>query len=219
MQCQPVVAHGVLYASSPKLRVFALDAASGAPRWSFDPFEGTKTSRWTRIRGLMYWERGDERRIYFRARHWLCALDARTGKPIASFGENGRVDLRLGFEGRDPGSVSIRVNTPGVFYQDLLILGPVVPEGLPSAPGDIRAFDVHTGQKRWSFHTIPHPGEPGYDTWPKDAWKYIGGANAWAGLSLDVERGLVYASTGSASTTSTARTGPETTCSRTRSCV
>ena len=187
MQCQPVVAHGVLYASSPKLRVFALDAATGAPRWSFDPFEGTKTSRWTRIRGLMYRERGDERRIYFGARHWLYALDATTGKPIASFGENGRVDLRLGFEGREPGSVSIRVNTPGVFYEDLLILGSVVPEGLPSAPGDIRAFDVHTGRQRWSFHTIPHPGEPGYDTWPKDAWKYVGGANAWAGLSLDVE--------------------------------
>jgi quinoprotein glucose dehydrogenase len=199
MQCQPVVAHGVLYASSPKLRVFALDAATGAPRWSFDPFEGTKTSRWTRIRGLMYWERGDERRIYFGAQHWLYALDATTGKPIASFGENGRVDLRLGFEGREPGSVSIRVNTPGVFYEDLLILGSVVPEGLPSAPGDIRAFDVHTGRQRWSFHTIPHPGEPGYDTWPKDAWKYVGGANAWSGLSLDVKRGLVYAGTGSAS--------------------
>jgi quinoprotein glucose dehydrogenase len=199
MQCQPVVAHGVLYASSPKLRVFALDAATGAPRWSFDPFEGTSTSRWTRIRGLMYWERGDERRIYFGAQHWLYALDATTGKKVASFGENGRIDLRVGFEGREPRSVSIRVNTPGVFYEDLLILGSVVPEALPSAPGDIRAFDVHTGRQRWSFHTIPHPGEPGYETWPKDAWKYVGGANAWAGLSLDVARGLVYAGTGSAS--------------------
>jgi quinoprotein glucose dehydrogenase len=111
MQCQPVVAHGVLYASSPKLRVFALDAATGALKWSFDPFEGSKTSRWTRIRGLMYRERGDERRIYFGARHWLYALDANTGKPVASFGDRGRIDLRLGFEGRDPGGVSIRVNT------------------------------------------------------------------------------------------------------------
>ena len=144
MQCQPVVAHGVLYASSPKLRVFALDAATGALKWSFDPFEGSKTSRWTRIRGLMYRERGDERRIYFGARHWLYALDANTGKPVASFGDHGRIDLRLGFEGRDPGGVSIRVNTPGVFYGDLMILGSVVPEGLPSAPGDIRAFDVNT---------------------------------------------------------------------------
>ena len=133
-----------------------------------------------------------------RAQHWLYALDATTGKPIASFGDNGRVDLRLGFEGREPGAVSIRVNTPGVFYGDLLILGSVVPEGLPSAPGDIRAFDVHTGRQKWAFHTIPHPGELGYDTWPKDAWKYTGGANAWSGLSLDAKRGLVYAATGSA---------------------
>jgi glucose dehydrogenase len=198
MQCQPVVAHGVLYASSPKLRVFALDAATGAFKWSFDPFEGSKTSRWTRIRGLMYRERGDERRIYFGARHWLYALDANTGKPVASFGDHGRIDLRLGFEGRDPGGVSIRVNTPGVFYGDLMILGSVVPEGLPSAPGDIRAFDVNTGRQKWAFHTIPHPGELGYDTWPRDAWKYIGGANAWSGLSLDEKRGLVFAATGSA---------------------
>src|SRR5262245_19817140 len=123
MQCQPVVAHGVLYASSPKLRVFALDAATGALKWSFDPFEGSKTSRGTRIRGLMYWERGDERRVYFGARQWLYALDAHTGRPIASFGDKGRIDMRLGFEGRDPSAVSILVNTPGVFFGDLLILG------------------------------------------------------------------------------------------------
>ena len=146
----------------------------------------------------MYWERGDERRLYFGARHWLYALDARTGRPLAGFGERGRIDLRQGFRGRDPRSVSIGVNTPGVFYRDLLILGSVVPEGLPSAPGDIRAFDVHTGRQRWAFHTIPHPGELGYDTWPKDAWRYSGGANAWAGLALDERRGYVFASTGSA---------------------
>ena len=91
------------------------------------------------------------------------------------------------------------MNTPGVFYGDLLILGSIVPEGLPSAPGDIRAFDVDTGRQKWAFHTIPHPGEFGYDTWPPDAWKYSGGANAWSGVALDETRGLVYASTGSAS--------------------
>jgi quinoprotein glucose dehydrogenase len=198
MQCQPVVAHGVLYATSPRLRVFALDAATGALKWSFDPHpDATKPGR-TRIRGLMYWERGGERRLYFGARHWLHALDARTGKPIAGFGRNGRVDLREGFTGRDPRTVSIGLNTPGVFFGDLLILGSVVPEGLPSTPGDIRAFDVQTGEQRWAFHTIPHPGEPGYETWPKDAWRYTGGANAWAGLALDPARGLVYAATGSA---------------------
>jgi quinoprotein glucose dehydrogenase len=198
MQCQPVVAHGVLYAASPTLRVFALDAATGAEKWSFNPDpDATKPSR-SRIRGLMYWERGTERRIYFASRHWLYALDARTGRPVAGFGEGGRIDLRQGFRDRDPRALSIGVNTPGVFFGDLLILGSVAPESLPSAPGDIRAFDVHTGKQAWAFHTIPHPGELGYDTWPKDAWRYSGGANAWAGLALDEARGLVYASTGSA---------------------
>src|SRR3954462_1065657 len=199
MQCQPVVAHGILYATSPKLRVFALNAATGAPLWSFDTSQDAKTLTRTRIRGLMYWERGEDRRIYFASRHWLYALDARTGKPKASFGHEGRIDLREGFEGRDPRALSVGVNTPGVFYRDLLIVGSIVPEGLPSAPGDIRAFDINTGEQKWAFHTIPHPGELGYDTWPADAWKYSGGANAWSGVALDEQRGLVYASTGSAS--------------------
>src|SRR4029079_7933641 len=199
MQCQPVVAHGVMYAASPKLRVFALDAVSGALKWSFDPFAGETTPSRTRLRGLMFWERGADRRIYFAARQWLYALDATTGKPIPAFGRQGRIDLREGFEGRDPRAISVGMNTPGVFYGDLLILGSLVPEGLPSAPGDVRAFNVLTGQHVWAFHTIPHPGEVGYDTWPKDAWKYSGGANAWSGVSLDEARGLVFASTGSAS--------------------
>jgi len=199
MQCQPVVAHGVLYATSPKLRVFALDAATGTLKWSFDPNKDTKTPSRTRIRGLMYWEQGSDRRIFFGSRHWLYALDAATGQPIPGFGQNGRIDLREGFTERDPRTLSVGVNTPGVVYNDLLILGSVVPEGLPSAPGDIRAFDVRTGKERWSFHTIPHPGELGYDTWPANAWKYAGGANAWSGVSLDEQRGLVFVATGSTS--------------------
>lgn len=198
MQCQPVVAHGVLYATSPKLRVFALNAATGAELWSFDPNKDVKTPSRTRIRGLMYWERGRDRRLYFAAQHWLYALDARTGKPLKRFGMDGRIDLREGFRGRDRGTLSVGVNTPGVFYRNLLIVGSIVPEGLPSAPGDIRAFDVDSGRQKWAFHTIPHPGEFGYDTWPPDAWKYSGGANAWAGLSLDERRGFVCAATGSA---------------------
>ena len=198
MQCQPVVAHGVLYATSPRLRVFALDAATGDWKWSFEPNPGGAAPSRTRIRGLMYWERGLERRLYFAVRHWLYALDAWTGKPLPGFGRDGRVDLREGFRGRDPRTVSIGMNTPGVFFGDLIILGSVVPEGLPSTPGDIRAFDVHTGKQRWAFHTIPHPGEVGHDTWPEDAWTYSGGANAWSGLDLDERRGLVFAATGSA---------------------
>src|SRR3982751_4756555 len=199
MQCQPVVAHGVLYATSPKLRVFALNAATGAELWSFDTNKDAKTLTRTRIRGLMYLERGSDRRIYFASRQWLYALDAKTGKPLKGFGQDGHIDLREGFEGRDPQTLSVGVNTPGVFYRDLLIVGSIVPEGLPSAPGDIRAFDINTGEQKWAFHTIPHPGELGYDTWPADAWKYSGGANAWSGVALDEQRGLVYASTGSAS--------------------
>jgi quinoprotein glucose dehydrogenase len=199
MQCQPVVAHGVLYATSPKLRVFALNASTGGELWSFQPNKDIKAQARTRIRGLMYWERGDDRRIYFAAQHWLYALKADTGTTLSGFGENGRIDLREGFRGREPRTLSVGVNTPGVFYRDLLILGSIVPEALPSAPGDIRAFDVNTGRQKWAFHTIPHPGEFGYDTWPKDAWTYIGGANAWSGLSLDERRGFVYAATGSAS--------------------
>ena len=197
MQCNPIVAQGLLYATTPKLRVIALDAATGELRWSFSPFGTSGPPGGVRNRGLMYWESGQEARVFVAARHHLYALDARTGRPVESFGESGRVDLRNGFE-RDPEKIVITVSTPGVVYKDLLILGSLVSEGLPSAPGDIRAFDARTGKLRWSFHTIPHPGEFGYDTWPRDGWKYLGGANSWAGLSLDEARGLVFAPTGSA---------------------
>ncbi len=131
------------------------------------------------------------------ARHFLFALDARTGQLVAQFGASGRVDLREGF-GRDPAGITITATTPGVVYKDLLILGNVSSESLPAAPGDIRAYDLRSGKLRWSFHTIPHPGEPGYETWPKDAWQYSGAANNWAGMTVDEKRGLVFAPTGSA---------------------
>ena len=197
MQCNPIIIDGTLYATSPKLRVFALDAATGEERWSFDPFDGKAGTRKRRNRGVTYWESGDEKRVLFTARNYLFALDAGTGKLVPSFGEAGKVDLRRGLD-RDPRRISISSTSPGTIYKDLIILGSRVSEGLPSAPGDIRAFDVRTGEQRWSFHTIPHPGEFGYETWPKDAWKYIGGANSWPGLSLDAERGIVYCPTGSA---------------------
>jgi quinoprotein glucose dehydrogenase len=198
MQCNPIVVNGVLYATTPKLRVIALDAAAGKLRWSFDPNDGAKITHSIRNRGITYWEDGREQRIFVVSRHWLYALDARSGARAAGFGDAGRVDLREGL-GRDPREVSISATTPGVIYRDLLILGGVMSEDLPAPPGDIRAFDVRTGKQRWSFHTIPHPGEFGYDTWPKDAWKYSGVANNWAGMSLDEKRGLVFVPTGSAS--------------------
>ncbi len=193
MQCNPIVVNGVLYATSPKLRIIALDAASGKLLWTFDPHEGKEVKSRTRVRGLTHWNG----RLYFAARHLLYCLDGKTGRPASGFGSKGRIDLRQGL-GRDPETLSVSANTPGIVYKDLLIMGSLVAEDLPAAPGDIRAYDLRTGRLRWSFHTIPHPGELGYETWPPDAWKYIGGANNWSGMSLDERRGLVFASTGSA---------------------
>jgi quinoprotein glucose dehydrogenase len=195
MQCNPVMARGLLFVTTPKLRVVALDAATGQPRWEFDPNTGVKVASKTRNRGLTYWPAGN--RIYVAVRQWLYSLDAATGKPVASFGSDGRIDLREGL-GREPALLSVSASTPGIIYRNLLIVGSIVAEDLPAAPGDIRAFDLETGRLRWSFHTIPHPGEFGYETWPADAWKFVGGANNWTGMSLDEKRGLVFAATGSA---------------------
>lgn len=198
LQCNPIVVDGILYATTPKLRVLALDAATGKLRWKWDPDGGRDIRQKRRNRGLVYWSDGDDKRIFVAVGPYLHALHAATGELIRSFGNNGRVDLREGL-GRDPEKLNVSAPSPGVAYKDMLILGSMVPEGLPSAPGDIRAFDARTGKIRWSFHTIPHPGEFGYETWPKDAWQYTGGANSWPGLALDVKRGLVFAPTGSAS--------------------
>lgn len=197
MQCNPIVVDGVLYATSPKLRVLALDASSGKLLWSFDPNEGRKVTNKSRNRGVTYWADGNDRRIFVVHRHFLYALNAGTGRLISSFGAEGRVDLRRNL-GREAPGTSMSASTPGIIYKDLIILGSLLSEGLPAAPGDIRAFDVRSGKLRWRFHTIPHPGEFGYDTWPKEAWKYIGAANSWAGMSLDEKRGLVFVPTGSA---------------------
>ncbi|MGH9611486.1 MAG: PQQ-binding-like beta-propeller repeat protein, partial [Bryobacteraceae bacterium] len=197
MECNPIVVGGTLYATTPRLRVIALNAENGKLLWEFDPNQGKKAIGKERNRGLTWWSDGADRRIFVAAGSFLYALNADTGKVIQQFGSNGRVDLRAGL-GRPPETLSVSATSPGIVYKDLLILGSIVAEDLPSAPGDIRAFDARTGAIRWTFHTIPHPGEFGYDTWPKDAWTYSGGANNWAGMSLDVARGLVFAPTGSA---------------------
>jgi quinoprotein glucose dehydrogenase len=197
MECNPIVVRGVVYATSPQLRVIALDAATGKLLWSFTPLAETGGPGKSRNRGVTYWEDGEDRRIFVVALQWLYALDAVTGKPVTAFGEKGRVDLRQGL-GRDPETTAVSANTPGIIYKDMLILGNHDSEDLPSAPGDIRAYDVRTGKLRWSFHTIPYPGEFGYETWPKDAWKYSGSANCWGGMAVDEKRGLVFAPTGSA---------------------
>ena len=165
MECNPIVVNGLLYATTPKLRLIALDAATGELRWSFDPGRHQETYGKARNRGVTYWSAGDDRRIFFAASHWLYALDARTGALVKTFGEDGRVDLRQGL-GRPPEEMSISATSPGIVYKDLLIMGSIVSETLPASPGDIRAYDTRTGKIRWTFHTIPRPGEFGYDTWP-----------------------------------------------------
>jgi quinoprotein glucose dehydrogenase len=145
----------------------------------------------------MYWQNGGERRVFAAVDNFIYALDPARGTPIDAFGTNGRIDLRANL-GRDPDTQGVRLTTPGVIYQDLMIVGGRVGEALPTSPGDIRAYDVRTGALRWAFHTIPHPGESGYDTWPKQAWEYSGGANNWPGMALDERTGIVYVPTGSA---------------------
>jgi quinoprotein glucose dehydrogenase len=194
-QTQPIVVHGVFYGLTPKHKVVALDATSGKQLWRFDSgLEGRGPNR-----GLTYWENGPDERMFAAVQSYLYALDARTGKAVTSFGNNGRIDLRDGL-GRDPEKLSYVLTSPGVIYKDLLIVGGRTPEALPSPPGDIRAFDVRTGQMRWSFHSVPRPGEEGYETWPKDAWTYTGSANNWAGMAVDEKRGIVFVPTGSAAT-------------------
>lgn len=197
IECNPIVIDGVLFMTTPGLKVAALDAATGKERWIFDPWNG-KGGRGVN-RGVAYWSDGQAKRIFFVAGNFLYALDASDGEPVRSFGTAGKIDLRDGLD-RDVFYLSVTATSPGIVFEDLLIMGSVVGEGpAPSAPGHIRAFDVRTGKRRWIFHTIPHPGELGYETWPPDAWKSAGGANSWGGLTLDAKRALVFAGTGSPS--------------------
>jgi quinoprotein glucose dehydrogenase len=195
IECNPIIAGGVLYATTPKLHVAALDAATGKQLWTFDPLDGARPTH--KNRGLTYWTDGKQARIFHQVGPILMSIDAKTGKLDMSFGDNGKVDLRNAFD-RPASEIEITVRSPGMIYKDLLILGSTVSEWIPSAPGDIRAYDVHTGKLRWTFHTIPHPGEKGYETWPPDAWKTSGGANNWGGMALDEKRGAVYVPTGAA---------------------
>ena len=194
LQTNPLIVNGVLYGITPTQKIFALDAATGKLLWKFDSgIKGTQPDR-----GLAYWSSGTTARILVGVMNFLYALDAATGKPVPDFGDAGRIDLRENL-GREPSSAnSIALTSPGIVFEDLIIVGGRNPETLPAPPGNIRAFDVRTGKLRWSFHTIPLHGEFGYDTWPPDAWKTSGAANNWAGMSLDPVRGIVYVPTGSA---------------------
>jgi quinoprotein glucose dehydrogenase len=188
-----VVVRGVIYGRGPNSSFVGLDAATGKQLWIHEGVDGFNS------RGINYWESkdGKDRRLLFSSNNLLQAIDAQTGESIASFGAGGKVDLREGLD-RDPAAINQQSRTPGRVFENLLILGSATNQEYDSAPGDIRAFDVRTGKKVWTFHTVPRPGELGYDTWPAEAWKTVGGANNWGEQSIDEKRGIVFIPTGSA---------------------
>lgn len=204
MQVNPLIVDGVLYGVSPRLKLFALEAATGRPRWVFDPAApvngDTPKIAINACRGVAYYTGSPaDQRLFYGAGSFLYCIDALTGKPVAGFGDSGRIDLHNDL-GRDTKDLYVAVTTPGMVYKDMIIIGDRVAEEAAAAPGHIRAYDVHTGRLRWIFHTIPYPGEVGYESWDDTvAYKHIGGANAWSGLSLDEEKGVLFAPIGSAS--------------------
>ena len=195
IQCNPIVVGNKIFITSPGLKLMALEASTGKELWVFDSEHGRGSHGVSR--GVTYWSDGVEERLFYTARSYLYCIDPSNGTLVQSFGDSGKVDLHVGL-GRDVSSLWVTAKTPGIVYKDLLILGSTLGEGpTPAAPGHIRAFNVRSGQIEWTFHTIPYPGEFGYETWPPDAWKRTGGANSWGGFTLDEERGMVFSGTGS----------------------
>ena len=206
IQVNPLIIDGVLYGVSPKLKLFALDAGTGKERWVFNPIEPNSTSAkgmgyfsMNVCRGVAFYKNGkDDQRVFYSASGSLYCVNALTGKLILSFGTEGKIDLHQDL-GVDASDLFVASTTPGIIYKDLIIVGARVSEAAPAAPGHIRAYDVHTGKMRWIFHTIPYPGEAGFESWDnKEAYQHVGGANAWAGFSLDEAKGIVFAPIGSA---------------------
>src|SRR5439155_21218293 len=190
----PIVVDSVMYVLASNNSLVALDATTGKEIWVHENLTGIAG------RGINYWESKDrkDRRLIFQMNNTLQEIDARTGKSILAFGENGIVNLREGL-GRDPKTIyRVQSSNPGKVFENLIILGSATGEGYFATPGYLRAFDVRTGKLVWTFHTIPNPGDYGYDTWPKDAWKYIGGVNTWGEITVDEKRGTAYFPTGSA---------------------
>jgi Glucose dehydrogenase len=191
----PIIIDGVMYVVGKDNCVAALDAATGKELWTHATVKGSNFSH----RGLVYWESKDrsDRRILYVTNNHLWAIDAKNGNTIANFGEQGSTDLRAGL-GRPPESIrQIGSGTPGKIFENLILLGSATGEDYESPPGDLRAYNVVTGKMAWIFHTVPHPGERGYNTWPPNAWKYIGGVNTWGEFSIDEKRGIAYFPTGS----------------------
>ncbi len=178
-QSNNLILSGVLYTPTATRKVIALDAARGKEIWQWDPANEHTGAGSPRQRGLVFWANGTggEQRLFTGVNGFLFAIDPKTGETIRDFGNNGSIDLGSG------------LNTPGVIYEDLLIVG-----GL-GGKGSVRAFDARTGVQRWIFHLIPRPGEVGYDTWPEKAYETATGLMPWCGQSLDEKRGIVYVAT------------------------
>jgi quinoprotein glucose dehydrogenase len=196
IQCNPIIVNGILYGMTASTEPFALDAATGKELWRI-PSEGT--DQFSTSRGLSYWEKDTDKRILYTNGPWLYAVDATSGKSITSFGDSGRVSLKSGL-GKTAEEKMVISNTPGTIYGDLIVMPLRVSEGTDAALGHIQAFNVVTGKLAWVFHTIPMPGQYGYNTWPKEVYKNaeVGGGNNWAGMAVDRERGILYVPTGSA---------------------
>jgi quinoprotein glucose dehydrogenase len=190
----PIAVRGVLYGRGRSGSLVAIDARTGREIWVRGGMQGMTS------RGINYWESrdGSDQRLIFTMDTLLQQVDAKTGLSIRTFGTNGVVDLREGLDGRDPATIgNIQSNTPGEIFENLIILGSATGEGYMAPPGDIRAYDILSGKLVWTFHTVPRPGEFGYDTWPKDAYKSIGGTNAWGEFTVDPQRGIAYIPLGS----------------------
>ena len=200
VECTPLVVDGVMYIVGAALIVQALEAATGKLLWTHAPLSNGPRRRGAGTsRGVTYWKDGDRERIFAPVQNRILCINAKTGKIVETFGDNGAIDLEKDIDRELLHGETIVATTPGGIYRDLLIVSTRDEEGpRPAAPGHIRAYDARTGKRRWIFHTIPHPGEYGYDTWSPDSWKTAGGANCWGGLSIDEARGLVFVSTGSA---------------------
>jgi quinoprotein glucose dehydrogenase len=206
IQCNPIIVNGIMFCTSPELKLFAVDAATGKQKWVFSPFDSIpgrlKTSHFilNNNRGVTYWSDGkNDQRIFYAAGSDLVAIDANTGTLVQSFGKNGKVDLHDGLDVEGVENLFVTATSPPSVYKNLVITGTRVSEAMDAAPGDIRAYDARTGKRVWQFHTIPHPGEPGYETWENPtAWKMTGGANNWMGMTIDQQRGIAYIPLGSA---------------------
>ena len=197
IECTPIVVDGVMYLTTARVQVRALNAVTGQPLWNYNPLAGSRRSSGVN-RGVTWFEDGKDKRVFAAIQDKLHCLNPATGEPVKGFGDNGIVDLAAQFD-RDMTGLSYRSTSPPVIVEDTLIIGGGGGEGpRPEAPGHIRGYDVYTGKRKWIFHTIPHPGEKGYDTWPKDAWQRNGSAGNWPGLSVDLKRKWVFVPTGSA---------------------